>query len=227
METNRSDAEIKNVIRKRLARDGRVDHNNMDVKVDGGVVVLEGEAMNYLASSAAFDLACDTAGVRAIDNHLKVSWPPSSIPGDGELKRRIEAVLDWNPAVSRDDIEIEVESGSVTLRGATPNYWEKGKAEELAREIEGVVFVNNEIGVVPTRDIEDRLIADDILEEIDRSLVLEAGKVDVAVSNGVATLGGTVADSGAMRRLISIVETTPGLVGIDNNVVVRLSRKID
>ena len=50
-------------------------------------------------------------------------------------------------ALSRVCCEFQTESGVLDLHGAVPSYYVKQVAQELVRDLEGVLLVNNQIKV--------------------------------------------------------------------------------
>ena len=66
-----------------------------------------------------------------------------------DLQARIANALHWSLAIPRNRIEVRVEGRWVTLRGVVSKPCEKSYAEAIARRVEGVVGVHNEIEVRP------------------------------------------------------------------------------
>ena len=68
----RSDDEIRDDIRERLALDERVDHSDIDVKVRDGVVMLQGSVDDKTSKKRAEDVADLVIGVRDVHNQLRL-----------------------------------------------------------------------------------------------------------------------------------------------------------
>lgn len=75
----RSDERIREDISDRLYDDPYVDASDIEVKVNDGEVVLEGHAENKQAKRRAEDIAEAVAGVKNIENHLKVSHSTATV----------------------------------------------------------------------------------------------------------------------------------------------------
>lgn len=75
----RSDDRIREDISDRLYDDPYVDASDIEVKVNDGEVVLEGHAENKQAKRRAEDIAEAVAGVKNVENHLKVSHSTATV----------------------------------------------------------------------------------------------------------------------------------------------------
>src|SRR5512135_737479 len=67
---------------------------------------------------------------------------------DAGIKTKVKAKLAKDVRLSTlTNIEVNSTNGVVTLAGQVPNHLDKAKAEEVARSVEGVARVNNELQV--------------------------------------------------------------------------------
>jgi len=66
---------------------------------------------------------------------------------DLEIKKNVEAELNWEPSVNAAQIGVAVKDGVVTLSGRVDSYWEKVTAERAAARVEGVRAVANELEI--------------------------------------------------------------------------------
>lgn len=66
---------------------------------------------------------------------------------DAQLKKDIEAELEWEPAVNAAHIGVLVHNGVVTLTGHLETFAEKHVAERVVRRVAGVRAIANEIDV--------------------------------------------------------------------------------
>jgi osmotically-inducible protein OsmY len=76
---SRSDERIREDISDRLSDDPYVDASDIEVKVSNGEVVLEGHTENKQAKRRAEDIAEAVAGVKNVENHLKVSHSTATV----------------------------------------------------------------------------------------------------------------------------------------------------
>lgn len=64
------DTDIKKAVQARLAKDSQL--KSVDVRTDGGVVVLSGDAPNITAAARASEMAREVPGVRSVKNEINV-----------------------------------------------------------------------------------------------------------------------------------------------------------
>ncbi len=138
------------------------------------------------------------------------------------ILRDLREQLSWDSRVDASAVEASVEDGRVTLSGAVLTLSAKRAVEEDARIIDGVDDVVNALEVrPPAAGIEDREIAEEIARAVDRSSSLHADMLDIRVENGFVTLTGSVSGWHARHDAYRICLSTYGVVGVDEDLVVR------
>src|SRR5919112_5904428 len=70
-----------------------------------------------------------------------------TMKSESEIKRDVEAELQWTPGLDTTDIAVAVKDGVVTLTGFVRNYGHKLQAEKAAKRVAGVVGVANDIEI--------------------------------------------------------------------------------
>jgi osmotically-inducible protein OsmY len=100
------------------------------------------------------------SGGKSPDQTRSGSSPPGVEPGlrgrrrpDESLAREIHEILTKDPELDATNVEVEVESGAVTLTGIVESSDAKLLAEELVESITGVREVHNRLRVA--RDEEE------------------------------------------------------------------------
>lgn len=106
--------------------------NNIAVRVDEGVVFLEGTVNTRDQRKLAGRAAEAVAGVVEVDNLLQVVEAPRS---DEAIKKDIIQYLLYSPLADNQDIDVEVENGVVTLKGEVPHL---AYRDALAIDIENI-----------------------------------------------------------------------------------------
>lgn len=115
---------------------------------------------------------------------------------DAWVTTKVKMFLMTDEGVSARDVNVDTIDGRVTLHGTVGTSAEKARAEQIARDIEGVREVRNLLQVVPSRAKERAKVSDEQLKErVTASLkadrVLEDSAIQVqSVNNGVVLLGG-------------------------------------
>ena len=99
---------------------------------------------------------------------LQADIVPNS--NDAKIKDAIQQSFLADERLSSADIDIEVNEGEVTLKGKTIGHEEATRAVELAKNVTGVVRVENKLEVdtmITNDDVEDRLDSkEENLEEL-------------------------------------------------------------
>jgi osmotically-inducible protein OsmY len=213
---NRSDEQIRTDIENSMRRDGRVVAADVKVEVKEGVATLSGTVPDYGAMWAAQDDAMFTNGVVRVVNILEVLLPENVIvPTDVELAQQANNVLQWASGVDAHDITVTVKEGAVTLAGTVPNYWERDRAAEIVCGLRGVRDLTNNLAVVPTEKVADEALAKDIVDELERSLMLDASSIKVGVADGVVMLTGEVSNTFSRWRAERIAQNALGVQGVE------------
>jgi osmotically-inducible protein OsmY len=192
--TARTDEEIEDAVKSAFLYDPRVRAFNPEVEVENGTVWLRGVVTDALAREAAGQDARNTAGVVYVRNNLKVR---ANVPGNAELKERVEKALADADLLSGQNLEVSVNDGWVMLSGDVKTSFEKIQAERIALRIPGTAGVINRIQFdrhwlwKPDRDLQR-----EVEEQLFWSALVDAENVTVSVDNGVVTLSGQVSSWG-------------------------------
>ena len=143
--------------------------------------------------------------------------------GEGRYDQQIQAKASEELG-KRDkfkEISATVEDGIVTLSGNVELYIDKVNAEKRVRKIQNVDGVRNRIQIASS-------VHDDILrEQLSNKLRYDRigygivfNNLTLSVENGVATVGGKVRDYPDRDSAIAIVETTPGVKDVIDEIEV-------
>lgn len=214
-----SDEAVKSKVVDQLRWDGRIDASNISITVDDREVTLSGQVPTYTAKYAAVDDTWLVSGVLDVEDELEVSYASNiHVPDDAEIRSNILDTLNWDPDLTGYKIDVEVTGGWVTLEGTVERYWEKLHAEYRVERVRGVIGVTNRLGVVPTDNITDEIVAEDIMKALDRNIYVNVDSVNVRVENGDVTLTGTVPTLHARTAAYNSARYTQGVVDVDNNL---------
>lgn len=145
-ETRSADEQIKEDVERALARDIWVDENNVEVQVDEGKVFLSGVVEAFTEKSYAEDDAWSVPGVVDVIDDIAII--PSGERSDEEIVRDIEDSLVKNIRIDPAKIQVLVQKGVVTLRGAVSTIAQKWLVDDVAWWTAGVCQVVNELHVV-------------------------------------------------------------------------------
>jgi osmotically-inducible protein OsmY len=142
---------------------------------------------------------------------------------DSDIRRDVEAELQWTPDVDETDISVKVHGGVATLTGFVHTYFEKDRAERAVKRIAGVAGVANDIQIRPSAgdEMDDPEIARAAVSEIRSELPLSAEGVKVLVDHGHVTLEGNVPWDFQRERIESAVRRLRGVTAVNDQITIR------
>jgi osmotically-inducible protein OsmY len=139
---------------------------------------------------------------------------------DSDIRRDVEAELQWTPDVDETDIAVKVNDGIVTLTGYVPTYPEKSRAEAAVKRVAGVTAVANDLAVrVPLGGMPtDPEIARDAVAALKSELPLSWENIKLLVHQGHVALEGTVEWHYQRERADSAVRSVRGVISVRNSL---------
>jgi osmotically-inducible protein OsmY len=142
---------------------------------------------------------------------------------DLELKKDVEAELDWDPSVNSAHIGVTVKDGIVTLTGHVQSYAEKLAAERAAKRVYSVMAVANELDVkLPgSSQRTDEDIAADCVAAIKSDYWVPYDRIKISVSSGWVTLEGEVDWHYQRTAAEEAVSDITGVKGVLNHIKVK------
>jgi hyperosmotically inducible protein len=144
--TQWEDSNISASIKAELVKDPLVKSMKIDVDTLDGHVILTGVVDSDLQSSRAAEIANQFKGVKSVKNNLQVgSKSLGQSIDDKVIGGKIKTKLIREPKISALNIDVDVNLGRVTLSGVVHDLGLKNRILELAREVEGVVEVIDNI----------------------------------------------------------------------------------
>jgi hyperosmotically inducible protein len=144
---------------RRLTADPDVKRYQIDVDTLDGVVTLRGKVDSETMKTSAETIARGTDGVRNVVNELMVEDLTAGERreennADLNIKTAVGRALTGDDDVRRVNVDVDVTEGVVTLSGVVHNDAEKAEAERLAREVDGVTDVVNDLKVEQKSDVD-------------------------------------------------------------------------
>jgi osmotically-inducible protein OsmY len=142
---------------------------------------------------------------------------------DLELKKSVEAEMDYEPSVHAAEIGVAAKDGIVTLTGRVQSYWEKLAAERAASRVSGVKAVVNELEIrlASFSERTDEDIARAALNALDWSISVPSERIKVKVSKGWITLEGNVEWQYQKAAAEKAVRFLTGVKGVSNLIEVK------
>lgn len=187
-----------------------------------------------IALLSSFVMAGATAPVFAKDSR-QVNTSAASAFDDTGITAAIKAKQAADSTVRASAISVETVKGVVQLSGFTSSAAEKARAEEIARSVEGVKSVRNDIQLKATnaqiekqdgkstasRVIEDSAITAAIKAKQAEDPVVRASSIGVETVRGVVQLSGFTASEREKARAEELARTVEGVKLVRNDVVIR------
>lgn len=147
----------------------------------------------------------------------------ASVSKDGWITSKAKIALYADDRVSGTAINVDTKGGVVTLRGKVASADEKKAAEEIAKGIEGVSSVKNNLQVLtPSQreavDRQDDEIVKAVKDRIKTDQALKGSDIDVRADKGTVTLTGSAKDLNARARASEVARGVAGVKSVKNEV---------
>jgi len=144
------DAAITAKVKSELIADPVTKAHQIDVDTHKGTVQLNGFVNSEASKDRATQLARNTKGVTAVHNNLAVRAEGDTTKeyiDDSAITAKVKTALIGDPRTKAHQIGVETHQGTVQLSGFVDSSEAKATAEELARAVDHVKSVDNEIDV--------------------------------------------------------------------------------
>ncbi len=130
-------------------------------------------------------------------------------PSDAELTASVKTKLAADSTIPAAKVSVDTKDGVVTLSGEVDNAAVKSKAESIAKGVEGVKSVADNLTVKPAPPMmanNDAATKKAIEDNLTKAKITG---ITVTVTDGVATLAGTVAKGQLIKARQAADEATP------------------
>ncbi len=157
---------------------------------------------------------------------------------DTAITARIETLFAVNEHLSPFNINTTTAAGVVTLTGSVSDEVQKLLATDLAKTVDGVTEVKNELTIVGTvvsqrppktwrQRIDDASLTAAIRSNLLWNRELKGLNIGVENDGGNVTIFGVVGNEFAKQSIEKIVMDTRGVNKVTNNVTVHTANKVD
>jgi len=155
---------------------------------------------------------------------------PGEPYSDEWIEGRISGALDYNSAVNSSNVNVDSNGGSVTLKGKVPSEIEKDFVAQVARSVDGVVGVQNELTVDENLKYEprssfrqkfnDAMITAAVKSKLLANRNTHALAINVDTAANAVTLSGKVSSSAEKAMAEKIAFETNGVRQVTNQLLV-------
>lgn len=194
-----TDPDVTAKVEEALLFDPAVPFDPIDVRTRNGVVSLSGTVSNLLAKERATRIAETVRGVRSVINQIKVE--PTASLSRNQLRKAIEKALFYDAATEAYEIKVDVEhAGEAILSGSVDSWAEHELAETVAKSVNGVTKVINDIVVIAKYQRSNTEIQSEIENRLHWDTLVNDARINVTVDAGKVFLSGVVGSAAEKRR---------------------------
>lgn len=146
---------------------------------------------------------------------------------DTVVTTKVKAALIANPTTKARQIDVEVFRGTVQLNGFVDSSAEKTEAARVARAVDGVSKVQNNLEVRPGGAASAGDVVDDttLSAKVKAALAgdqrTKAHQINVAASNGVVQLSGFVDSAASKSAATDVARAVGGVKSVRNELEVK------
>ncbi|ATA19467.1 hyperosmotically inducible protein [Gibbsiella quercinecans] len=147
------DSAITAKVKSALLNDDSIKSTDISVKTEKGVVTLSGFVTSQAQAEQAVSAAGKVEGVASVSDKLHVkdasSQSVKSYAGDAATTSALKAKLLTDDIVPSRNVKVETTDGVVQLSGEVKTQAQAERAESIAKSIDGVKSVKNDLTVKP------------------------------------------------------------------------------
>lgn len=168
-----------------------------------------------------------TTWIAAAVMTVALAAPARAIDDDPWITMKTKIALMTAEGFDAVDLGVDTVNGVVTLHGKVSSEAEKSRAERIAKEVDKVKSVKNQLQVVRKADRETVQASDDAIEEsIEKAFeanrrLKDSGIEISAVNNGVVLLGGRVETVAMHLEAIEVASAVSGVKRVTTQVEVK------
>jgi hyperosmotically inducible protein len=144
------DSVLTSKVKLALIDDPVTKAGQINVETFRGVVQLGGFVDTAQAKEQATKVARSVTGVKEVRNDLRVSSPQATagqVIDDVTVTASVKAKLAEDSTTKAHQINVETQKGVVQLAGFVDSTTARARAGELARSVDGVVSVRNDLEI--------------------------------------------------------------------------------
>jgi len=145
---------------------------------------------------------------------------------DKVLHTKVWAALTEDKTADASEINLEVYKGVVQLNGFVDSQQEKAQAETVAKGVEGVKGVENNLQIKSAKHTAGAVVDDSTITTKVKSALIDdprtkAGDIKVETRNGVVQLSGFVKDEAQKAAAETVAKAVTGVKSVSNGLSVR------
>jgi osmotically-inducible protein OsmY len=200
-----------------LCHNALVDADEIAVEChDDGDVVLRGSIVDLVQRAEAVRTARLVPGVRGVDDQLRTRPVGAGHRTDARIEAAILDALILDDAVPAYGIDVDVEDGAVTLRGAVDEPSQRDAAERIAVRVPGIAEIRNHLKAWSAVCPDD--VAQRVMSAVGLEAIVGADGITVTVDDTVVILTGSVRSAQDRAAALAAAARTPGVVCVIDDI---------
>ncbi|UCF93844.1 MAG: BON domain-containing protein [Desulfobacterales bacterium] len=143
---------------------------------------------------------------------------------DATITSQINTAMAQDPQVHPHRIDVDTLEGDVVLSGVVDTQEEADRALEIARGVQGVKSVKNDLQIGKKsagQIVDDQILGNKIKAKLIGEPEIRSLNIDVDVNQGVVILTGYVGNRAQKNRVMEIARTTQGTVNVVDNLRIK------
>jgi hyperosmotically inducible periplasmic protein len=188
-----------------------------------GVAFLTAVLFALPLTAGAADKSDKASGTmdKATDKVKETTSEAKGAVSDSWLTSKTKIALFGDDRVKGTEVRVETQNGQVYLRGKVDSAEAKTAAEQIAKGVEGVKSVKNDLQVVAptarkTVEANDKQITKSVETTLHKDASLK--KIDVRTDNGVVVLSGEVPNISASAKASEMAHRVDGVKAVKNEL---------
>ena len=218
---NNDDQKIQQDIQKQLSKD---KYKNVNAQVQNGDVRLSGTVDKLYDKMQLEHKVSRVKGVDGVHDHIQVNGDIS----DEQLREQLANKLRYDRVgygAVWNAINLQVQSGVVTLSGLVHNPVDKDSAMAVVENTKGVKGINDDLEVAPNSPFDDDIrlrVAQAIYGygPLQRYAIDPQAPIRIAVENGHVALYGVVANQMDRQLAEMRAKQVPNVFSVEDHLVV-------
>lgn len=173
--------------------------------------------------STSIDRSVDKIG-NSIDKSMK---KVDGFVDDSSITAKVKSALLNEKSISSSDIKVNTKSGVVTLSGFVSSTEQSTQADGVAKLVDGVKSVKNELSVQEDKAdtvgeyVSDSAITGEVKAKMLADKIVPSRHITVQTSNGVVKLSGTIKKKAQSEQAEKIAKLVNGVKSVQNDLVVK------
>lgn len=212
-----NDDDVLAAARRAIAKDTDLAHDIGVGRVVDGIVYLEGHSESVSEIERAARIVAEVPGVKDVVSEVRIKT--DVLITDVDLVDEVMQRLRVDPTIEAEFITASAKNGIVKIEGTVKNIKQKMRAGELAKQMPGVVKVENGLTASEHPISLDAAIENEVLKALEM-VKINMNNVRINVLDGVVYLDGIVDTYGQKELARRIAEKVPEVRFVQNDLVI-------